>query len=203
MDELLYKPSLTISDAKNLYYNVNNLSLDGGEGDRWAYAVVRGIRLRGFPSSRSRMEALRRHDLHHLINDCSTSQVDEALVAAWELGSGCQNFWVAWWLDLQAFGFGALFLAPKQCFKRFVLGRNSRNFFGEPLSESWSLRTVGELRAEMLPQNSIKLEANWTDRFLFFLYVILGLITLVVSIPIYAFFIIFGAIIGDGPKSRE
>lgn len=200
MKNSLYQPSQLISEAKLDYYLKNGLSLDGGVNDRWAYAVFAGIRLRGFPNSRSRMEALRRHDLHHLINDCSTSQMDEALVAAWELGSGCRHYWAAWWLDLQAMGFGSIFLSPKKCLQRFVLGRNSRNFFYEPLDSSLSSLTVLQLREKMLP-TQIPI-TKISDISLFAIYTWIGLLTIVFSIPIYLLFILIGAIVGDG-KSVE
>ncbi len=201
MGEVLYQPSQRISEAKLDYYRKNGLSLDGGEGDRWAYAMFKGFRLRGFPNSLSRMEALRRHDLHHLINDCSTSQVDEALVAAWELGSGCRHYWAAWWLDLQAFGFGAAFLAPRKCFERFVQGRNSRNFFYEPLDAAWNDKTILELRESMLP--ATQPSARPSDRLLFIFFVGVGLITLVASLPVYLLFMLVGSVIGDGPAAND
>ena len=82
---MLYTDNQTLAEALQSYYAQNGLPSDGGIADRWARYRFGSLQSIAFPNFELRNEALRRHDIHHIINNLDTSPKGEGLVAAWEL----------------------------------------------------------------------------------------------------------------------
>ena len=189
---MLYRDSETISHALSKYYELNGLPADGGGQDKWARYKIGPFLLIGYPNFQHRMQAIARHDIHHIINNFDTSSLGEGLIAAWELGSGCNKYWISWCMEPQAFWWGIL-LAPRQAYKNFVLGRNSKNLFAEKNIESCLAKTVGEIRSELLPRGDVS--ANIVDLLLFILSGLLGIVMILIFIPIFSFFTLLGLVL--------
>jgi len=94
-----------------------------------------------------RDRAVRLHNLHHIVTGYQTDIKGEAEIGAWEVGSGCGNFWHAWALNMGAFGLG-LFIAPVRTLRAFVRGLRTDNLYHhyarleDPLLDD----TVGRIR---------------------------------------------------------
>ena len=189
---MLYQDSETIANALAEYYEINGLPAEGGGHDKWARYKIGPLLLTGYPNFGHRMDAIARHDVHHVINNFDTSSLGEGLIGAWELGSGCSKYWISWCMEPQALWWGIIF-APKQTYKNFIIGRNSKNLFTEENIERYLTKTVGELRSELLPRGEVG--ANFLDLLLFLLSGLLGLVMILIFIPIFSFFTLLGLVL--------
>jgi hypothetical protein len=178
----MYASTLTVRQARAQYYQANHIPEDGGASDPWAKAMIRSLVFGVFPNFQARMEALKRHDLHHLLCDQGTTLAEEGLVAGWELGRGCGPFWVAWWLELQALWNGILF-APRRTFALFRRGRHSRNLYTETIDERWLELSLGEMRAEFMASQGRSNVLG--DLVRFSAVAVAGLVVGLISLPVF------------------
>ncbi|XXY44570.1 hypothetical protein WME91_31665 [Sorangium sp. So ce269] len=141
-----YDESLTMREARTIYFEVNRFGADGGYGDAWVDFKLGPLPV-PFPNTRARVRAVRYHDLHHVLTGYDTSTIGEFEISAWELGAGCKDFTAAWQLNLGGL-FAGLLSAPRRTARAFLRGRRSESLYGRPF-EALLDRTVGELRREM------------------------------------------------------
>jgi len=76
------------------------------------------------PNIANRREAVRFHDLHHVLTEYETGLVGEAEIGAWEIASGCGKYYSAWILNTGSLLYG-IFLCPRKVYKAFKRGRKS------------------------------------------------------------------------------
>lgn len=188
---MLYPDSESIQAARARYYEMNGLPTDGGSQDKWARYKLGNLELIAFPNFQHRIEALSRHDIHHIINNIDTSPLGEGLIGAWEMGAGCGPYWISWCMESQAMVSG-LFIAPKKVFELFLNGRNSKSLYHRSIGDEVAAMTVGEMRKKLLPPASSKISATLADSVLFVAASILGIAMLAVFIPIFIVFGILG-----------
>src|SRR2546430_5421637 len=84
-----YPDSLSLLNARALFFQDAKLGSNGGYGDRWVRVESKPIPFY-FPNLPSRVAAARFHDLHHLAAKYETDWPGETEIAAWENSSG-------WW----------------------------------------------------------------------------------------------------------
>jgi hypothetical protein len=101
-----------------------------------------------FPNTDGRRQAVRFHDLHHVLTEYPTTWRGEFEIAAWEIAGGIRRYWVAWLLDLLGFACG-LVVFPRAVYRAFVRGRHSTNLYGDAWDESLLGRQVGEVRRRL------------------------------------------------------
>jgi hypothetical protein len=140
-----YDDTMTMREARRVYFDVNSFGEDGGYFDAWVDFHLGPIPM-PFPNTEGRLRAVRYHDLHHVLTGYDTDTRGEFEISAWELAAGCGGFPTARMLNLAGLGAG-LFAAPVRVFRAFVRGRRERTVYGEDL-EALLARRVGELRAE-------------------------------------------------------
>jgi hypothetical protein len=140
-----YEPHGTLRQARDLYFRANGFPRDGGYTDKWVRVQLGPVPL-VFPNLPSRVRAVRIHDLHHIATGYHTDNAGEFEIGAWEVASGCRDYWAAWFLNLSSMAAG-LFRCPVRTFRAFVRGRYTRNLYGR-YDESLLERTVAELRAD-------------------------------------------------------
>src|SRR5207302_2399442 len=92
-------PSLTLHDARDEYFRVNDFGPNGGYDDAWVDFKLGPIPM-PFPNSPGRKKAVRFHDLHHALTGYATDTIGEFEISAWEVGSGCAGYLAAWQLNL-------------------------------------------------------------------------------------------------------
>ena len=189
----IYSDGEIVSTSRANYFAANGISLDGGILDKWARYKIGPFTLIGFPNFQHRLQAILRHDLHHIVLNLDTSSLGEGLIAAWELGSGCGQYWISWCMEPQALWWGIL-MAPRKTFALFILGRSSRNFFHETVPANFLDLPVGELRKKLLPENQNSLRTKFADVLLFAAISVLGIFMILAFIPIFFFFTIVGGI---------
>ena len=188
-----YDDSMSMRDARRVYFAVNRFGEDGGYGDRWVDFHLGPLPM-PFPNTPARVRAVGYHDLHHVLTGYDTDTLGELEISAWELGAGCRGFFAAWQLNLGGLAAGA-FATPSRVFRAFVRGRGERSLYGEEL-EPLLDRTVGELRASHASGH--RRPATAADVAWFALAVVagtaVGLTTLAVILPLLPFGLVAGMI---------
>ena len=171
---LQYPGSLTLAEARSLFFARSGLGDGGGYNARWVRIETKLFPVY-FPNTKGRVEAAKLHDLHHIANEYATDWAGEAEIAAWEIASGCgRHFW-AWFLNLGAFTVGMV-LFPKRLYRAFIRGRHSLNLYrgGFPEAEL-PTKTLEWLRGR-LRLNNEPVRPTTSDRLAFALWYIIGLV---------------------------
>lgn len=165
--------ALTLGQARDDYLRKYGFSTAAYES-RWA-AIKLGPFKFWIPSTRTRREAIRFHDLHHALTGYPAIPSGEAEIGAWEVATGCGRFRAAWVLNLYAMGLGLL-VAPGKTFRAWVRGRHtSTNFYHLKYDEALLARSADEMRREIgLPETTPT--ATTTDKTSFLLWVSIALL---------------------------
>lgn len=143
-----YDPDMSVLAARTRYFTDNHFGDDGGYNERWVILAKLGPIKLGFPNTASRVRAVGRHDLHHLVTDYDTDFLGESEIAAWELASGCRDFRAAWVLNLLALPMGMI-RAPTRMRQAFARGSNCKNLYAEPFTDALLHERLGDLRERL------------------------------------------------------
>lgn len=134
--------------ARQRFFAREGFPADGGYDDTWADAGFGPIPYT-MVNTKARADALRVHDLHHVLTGYGTSWREESKISAWELGSGGGGRYpYAWFIALFGLFVGLLAL-PGATWRAFLRGRGSANLYRERSVEPWLRRTVTDTRAEL------------------------------------------------------
>ena len=137
----------TPREARAQYFRENGIDEDGGYAQKWVRIKLGPVPIL-FPNTTGRRAALLQHDLHHVATGYDTTLVGEAEIGAWELASGCRDYYAAWILNLGAVVTG-LVLAPRQVVRAFQLGRHCTNLYHLGVDADWPDETVSGLRQRL------------------------------------------------------
>lgn len=140
----LYDDAMPLRHARAQYFRDNGFGEDGGYDQPWVKVKLGPVPLL-IPNTEGRRRAVRLHDLHHIATGYGTSLVGEAEIGAWELATGCANYYAAWLLNAGAAAMGLL-LAPRRLRRAFTRGRRSTNLYRVGFDDRWLDDTVGALR---------------------------------------------------------
>jgi hypothetical protein len=165
MSRKSYPETMTLAEARALFFARSGLGADGGYNARWVRVETKPIPVY-FPNTACRVEAAKLHDLHHVAMEYETDWAGEAEIAAWEIASGCGRHGWAWLLNLGAFTVG-MALFPRRLYRAFMRGRHSANLYREGFPESeLANKTLEWLRAR-LRVNAAPSEPTLSDQFTF------------------------------------
>jgi hypothetical protein len=142
-----YADSLSLRDARRVYFDANQFPADGGYSARWVKVKIGPFPF-AFPNTKGRVEAVRYHDLHHVATGYDTDFRGEGEIGAWEVATGCRGYVAAWWLNLIAMWIGCM-IAPRRIFRAFVRGRHTRNLYGERFDDALLADSVGGVRGRL------------------------------------------------------
>jgi len=144
-----YADNLSLLAARDLFFENANLGPDGGYAARWVRVETKPVPFY-FPNWPARVKAARLHDLHHIAAEYETDWTGEAEIAAWEIASGCGDYYAAWLLNFGGFGAG-LVVGPRRLFRAFIRGRRAKtNLYHNGFDESrLNQITVGALRDQL------------------------------------------------------
>lgn len=175
MQTQFYSNEMKIKDALQIYFATYHFS-DGGYNDKY-FKIKIGPIFIPVPNSKSRLKAVKFHDIHHLLTEYTALWKGEVEIGAWEIASGCGRFFIAWFLNFGSFSIG-LFLYPKALFNAFMKGRRVKTnlYYNYSYDEQLLNRTVGELRRE-LEIGKVK-ESNLFDYayFIFWVMLVFGIV---------------------------
>ncbi len=139
---------VSVGEARARYFAENGFAADGGYSARWVRLAKGPIPI-GFPNFAARVRAVQCHDVHHLVTGYATTWTGEAEISAWELASGCRDYWAAWMLNLGGMMIGLL-IAPRAVFAACVRGRQTRNVYGSQIDDAFLAQPLRALRGTLL-----------------------------------------------------
>ena len=181
---MIYDPQMTLGEARADYFRRSGFPDDGGYSERWIKVKVWRFPI-WLPNTAGRVEAVKLHDLHHVLTEYSTTWRGEAEISAWEVGSGglC-SFWAGWWLDLMNVAQG-LVVNPRGVYRGFMRGRQSKNLFATEFNDKLLGSAVGEYRYR-LGLEHIQRSASFADYAAFAFWVTLAgfIYSISVGLPI-------------------
>jgi len=144
----VYETSRTVHESLELYFVKENLGKDGGLNEAWGKIKVWKFYI-PIPNTKARKKALVFHDIHHIVTGYDGDWRGEVSIGAWEIASGCGEYYVAWYLNLGAMGVG-LFIYPRSVFNAFIRGRRTENLYHHTISqEQAGSMQVGELQKKL------------------------------------------------------
>lgn len=121
---LKHPDEITVREALQHYFAQYHFK-DGGYTERW-FRIKLGPLMIPLPNIPARVEAVKIHDIHHVLTGYRADWKGEVEIAGWELGGGCGRYWVAWLLNAGSFTLG-LFLYPRALLRAFRSGRRVPN----------------------------------------------------------------------------
>ena len=140
-----YPDTLIVKDALELYFAEYHFK-DGGYNLKW-FKIKLGPIFIPMPNIKSRVDAVKIHDIHHLITEYNADWKGEVEIGAWEIATGCGKYWAAWLLNLGSLFIG-MFLFPRALHKAFMRGRNCKTSLYYNCNYPELLgKTLGELRS--------------------------------------------------------
>lgn len=142
-----YDERLTLAEGLTEYLEHYRLG-DGGYTDRWFTLSMPGRISFPVPNIRNRAEAVRFHDLHHVLTGYDTGYAGEAEIGAWEIASGCGRYWSAWLLNFGSFSYGMVAF-PRRVYRAFVRGNQSRSLYRSYSYEVVLDASVGAMREQL------------------------------------------------------
>jgi len=172
MNPKSYPDTMTLAEARALFFARSGLGEDGGYNARWVRVETKPFPIY-FPNTACRVEAAKLHDLHHIAMNYETDWAGESEIAAWEIASGCGRHGWAWLLNLGAFTVGMV-LFPGRLFRAFIRGRRSANLYRTGFPENELSRKTVEWLRERLEREQTPATVTGRDRIVFALWCFVG-----------------------------
>ncbi len=174
----IYSADLTLRQAREQYFAINGFG-QGGYEDNWVKVEYGPLRLY-FPNTKSRVKAVRYHDLHHVLTGYETSLAGECEIGSWEVATGCAGYFAAWFLNLSVFAVG-LFINPKGVHSAFLRGRQSSNLYRVPFDEELLSAKVGDVRRQLRLDQAVS-PSTFADNGSFILWSFFSVATLLIVV---------------------
>ena len=102
-----YEDQLLVKDALQIYFSHYHFK-DGGYKDKW-FKIKIGPFFLPLPNIKDRVDAVKIHDIHHVITEYRADYKGEVQIGAWEIASGCGKYYIAWLLNFGSFVIGIFF----------------------------------------------------------------------------------------------
>jgi hypothetical protein len=140
---------MRVRDALARHYVAHGLPSDGGASDPWFRVALGPVTLR-LPNPPARRRAVFFHDVNHVVTGYDTTfSGGEMAIAGFEVGAGCGNFGIVWYINLSMMALG-LIANPRAVFAAFVRGRRSTSIYREPQEPAaLAEMSVADVRAQL------------------------------------------------------
>ncbi|MGI8581188.1 MAG: hypothetical protein ACR2KX_03295 [Chitinophagaceae bacterium] len=182
----------TLRELLPEFYKQYNLGADGGNNSASVKIEMTKNFALYFPNFAARKRAVLKHDIHHLVTNYPSTFKGEAEIGAWEIASGCKNYWVAWMLDMSGMMTGIIFNFWG-VIKAFARGRRTKNLYYNIISTNQALdMKPGELqKALSLDKYSKHTKPSFIDLLVFAAWAAAGIIYSILSLVFLPFIIIY------------
>lgn len=174
------------------FYQQYHLGEDGGQTSTYVKIEFTNRLFIYIPNSDARRKAVLKHDIHHLATGYTSTFKGETEIAAWEIGSGCTRYWVAFLLNLHGIAIGAFFNAAG-VYKAFVKGRHTKNLYNSAFTDEQLMDMPISTIKEYLLLNNYTLNSSnsFADTLLFIWFVLVGSIYGILSLVLLPFTLIY------------
>jgi hypothetical protein len=142
----VYDPNHTMKQALSAYFERYELP-GGGYDAKWFKIKFFGPVVLPLPNIKDRVDAVKIHDLHHILTEYEAKIRGESEIGAWELATGCGKYYAAWILNFGSLTYG-IFVWPVRVYKAFMWGSNCKGLYNREYNDELLSKTVAELRAE-------------------------------------------------------
>ncbi len=189
-NSLVENESQSLHELLPVFYQKYHLGNDGGQtSPHVKIEFTRKIFLY-FPNFDARRKAVFKHDVHHIATGYTSTIKGETEIGAWEIGSGCRHYWVAFILDLNGMMMGLL-INPIGVYKAFIRGRQTKNLYADVYTDSQIMDIpLYKIRENLLLNNNPK-RGKFKDILLFLLVIVTGVIYSVLSLLLLPFILIY------------
>ena len=179
-----------------VFYKEYNLDEDGGLHDSKVKIEITKRFFLYIPNFPSRKRAVLKHDIHHIITGYPSDIKGETEIGAWEVASGCKNYWIAWALNLHGMVMGIWFNLPG-VYRAFIRGRRSENLYSNCITDQQALEMhTTELQNLLsIPPQHQKLQSRFSDFIFFFLWIIIAVIFAFASILLLPLLIVYNILL--------
>ncbi len=129
------------------------------------------------PNFNARRKAVVRHDIHHLLTNYDTTISGESEISAWEIASGCKNYWAAFFIDASGVMLGISFNF-QGVLKAFARGRQTKNLYHDQFSTDQALdMQISDLRRQLyLDKYTKDTKPTFIDVIMFLTFALFGAI---------------------------
>jgi len=177
------------------FYEDHNLDADGGQSKSYVKIDITPKFHFYFPNFDVRKKAVIKHDIHHLLTEYETTVAGESEISAWEVASGCKNYWAAFLIDVSGVMLGVLFNFIG-VLKAFARGRRTKNLYYDTFTTEQALdMKISDLRTAFnLDTHTKDTKPTLIDFILFILFVFFGGIyslCLLIFLPFIVFYTIY------------
>ena len=182
----------TPRDILSKFYVDNNLDADGGQASSSVKIEITSKFHFYFPNFDARRKAVLRHDIHHLITGYKTNLAGESEISAWEIGSGCKNYWAAFFIDTSGLMVGIPFNFMG-VLKAFARGRKTKNLYHNTIPVERAMDTkVSELKKQFqLDVYGKDTKPTFVDFILFAAFALFGFVYSMLSLIILPFIVVY------------
>ncbi len=140
---------IKVSDHLEKFYNTYNLGDEGGNHLPYVTLEIGSFFKFYIPNWDNRRKAVLRHDIHHLLTGYKSELLGEFEIAAWEIGSGCMNYFAAYLLNSGGLLAGLL-IYPRPTFNAFLMGCRTTNLYQLNIDDkSLKNSTIEELKMQI------------------------------------------------------
>jgi hypothetical protein len=145
-------PDASVESGRDAYLAENGFTVAAYE-DPWTEASFLGIKFR-VPNTARHREAIRLHDLHHVVTGYGTDLVGEGEVSAWELRRGLRGLGAYVGSIVFTGALAGLLVAPRRTLAAWRASRPGGSLFQSRTDYATLLAmSVGELRRDLgVPQ---------------------------------------------------
>jgi len=145
----VYRDDMTLREARQRYFERNGFD-DTTYVESWVKLPFGPFHIY-MPNFPARKEAVKVHDLNHLVGGYGTDWRGEFEISAFEIGMGTGRYWFGWFLDVGGLA-GGLLLSPTTTLSAFARGRRAKSSVYRHVDvwdEAFLDTTVGALRANL------------------------------------------------------
>ncbi|MDQ3015153.1 MAG: hypothetical protein M3R25_00285 [Bacteroidota bacterium] len=179
----------TPAELLPIFYANNNLGMDGGQNSSVVKMdIMKSVHFY-IPNFDARRKAVLWHDIHHLVTGYSAANfLGECEISAWEIASGCRNYWAAFLINTSGVALGCL-INPRKIIQAYARGRRTRNFYKDLYPVEKVMHTsVSELRSWLLldinPKETIANFGAIMSLLGFLLFALMYSLLMIFSLPI-------------------
>lgn len=145
----VYTDDMTLREARAAYFARTGFD-DTTYVEPWVKLPVGPFSV-FMPNFPARKEAVKVHDLNHIVGGYGTDWKGEFEISAFEIGMGTGRYWFGWFLDVGGVA-GGLLLSPQTTLNAFARGRRAKHSVYRHV-DKWDDKildgTVGALRAKL------------------------------------------------------
>lgn len=182
--------SPTPREALPGFYKKYHLDEDGGNASPYVKMELGRHLFLYLPNSDARRRAVFKHDVHHLVTGYTSVFKGETEIAAWEIGSGCTRYPVAFILNLYGIMIGMLF-NPIGVYRAFMKGRHTRNLYRDLFTDEQLMdMPLAVIRKHLLLDRPAP-KANPGDWFVFVLVLLTGTVYALLSFALLPFVLLY------------